>query len=112
MPGALARGPAFGRRKSDRGADRDPAGVLAGDVVAVDDVHRKYLIRPVADAGLKPRPGHAWTIGRASLPERLDRELQHVSELPVPADAVKQIVPVDGAVPQPAAVEIDPHHLG
>src|SRR5947209_2305844 len=111
MSGALARWPAFRGRKADRGADRDPARVLADDVVAVDHVYRKDLIGPVADAGLKPRPRHAWTIGRSGLPERFDGELQHVGELPVPANAVKQIMPIDGAVPQPAGVEVDPHHL-
>src|SRR3954453_13756531 len=112
MPGTLACRFAFRRRKPNGGADRDPAGVLAGDVVAIDHVDGKNLVRPVAHAGLEPRPHHAWHFRRAGLAKGFDRPLQGVGEFPVEAQAIEQIVPVDDAVPQPAAVKIDPHRLG
>src|SRR5881398_249607 len=98
MAAALTRRPAFRRWKPDRGSDRDPAGVLAGDVVAVDQVERENLVRPVANAGLEPRPRDTGDIGRASLAEGFYGELQYVGEFPVPADAVEQIMAVDRAV--------------
>src|SRR6266568_3554235 len=112
MAGALARGPAFRRRKADRGAERDPVGVLACYVVAVDQVDRKDLVGPVAHAGLKPRPDGTGNIRGADLAERFDGPLQGFGELPVEAGAVGQVVPVGHTIPQPAAVEIDPHVLG
>src|SRR4051812_35039128 len=112
MTGALARGFAFRYRKPDRGPDRDPGGILAHDVAAVDDIDGKDLVGPVADAGLKPGPDHARNIGRAGLTECLDRPLQDIGELPVEANAIEQVMPVNGAIPQPAAVEVDPHGFG
>src|SRR5437879_2271794 len=54
MAGAPVFGVGFGCWKADRGADRDPVGVLTRDVVAVDQVDRKNLAGPVAHTGLKP----------------------------------------------------------
>src|ERR1700686_3884247 len=99
MAGTLACGFSFRDRKADRGADRDPVGIFAGDVAAVDEIDREDLIGPVTNAGLKSGPDHAWDIGCAGLPERLDRPLQDIGEFPVETEAVGQIMPVDGAVP-------------
>src|SRR5438270_3873828 len=112
MTGTLARGFAFRYRKPDRSPDRDPVGILAHDVAAVDDIDGKDLVGPVAHAGLKPGPDHARNIGRAGLTESLDRPLQDIGELPVEANAIEQVMPINGAVPQPAAVEVDPHGFG
>src|SRR3981081_3229816 len=101
MAGALARGFAIGCGKPDRGADREPVGIFAGDVTAVDKIDGEDLVRPVPHTGLKPRPDDAWDIGGAGLPERLDRPLQDVGEFPVEPDAIEQVMPVDSAVPQP-----------
>src|ERR1700704_2821663 len=107
MAGALACGPALGDRETDRGAKRDPVGVFAHDVVAVDQIDRKNLVGPVTHTGLESGPDPTWNIGLARVAIGLDGPLQGVGELPVKADAVGEIMPVDGAVPQPAAVEID-----
>src|SRR5438552_13766357 len=112
MTGTLVLGLCALDRKTDRGADRDPVGVFASDVVAVDHVDRKLFARPPAYPGLKPRPHCARYIGRTGLAERFNRPLQGVGEFPVEADAIEQIVPVGAAVPQPAAVDVDPHGLG
>src|SRR4051795_4109436 len=98
MAGALARGSAFRRWKPDRGADRDPVGVFALDVAAIDQVERENLVGPVANAGLKSRPGYARPIRRPALPEAFQRQLQAFGEFPVPADTVQQEMAVDGAV--------------
>jgi hypothetical protein len=108
MAGTLARRFAFRYWK----ADRDPVGIFAHDVAAIDDIDGKYLVGPVAYAGLKPGPDHARNIGRAGLTKCLDRPLQHVGELPVEANAIEQVMPISRAVPQPAAVEVDPHGFG
>src|SRR5438876_1097265 len=99
MAGTLARGFPFRYWKPDRRTDRDPVGILAHDVAAVDDIHRENLVGPVTDAGLKPRPDHARNIGRAGLAECLDGPLQDIGKLPVEADPIEQVMPVDGAVP-------------
>src|SRR3981189_2205873 len=109
MAATLARGFTVRDRKTDRGADRDPVGILAHDVASVYDIEREYLVGPVTDAGLKPRPDHARNIGGASLAECLDRPLQDIGELPVEANTIEQVMSIDGAVPQPAAIEVDPH---
>jgi diguanylate cyclase (GGDEF)-like protein len=59
MAGTVMLGLAARHWKPDRGPDRDPVGVFARDVAAVDEVDREDLVRPVAHAGLKPRPDHA-----------------------------------------------------
>src|SRR5439155_4087802 len=92
-----------GRREADGGAERDPVGILAGDVPAIDQVDGEYLVGPVAHAGLKPRLHHACDLRGSGLAVRLDRPLQRVGELPVEADAIGQIVPIDRAIPEPAA---------
>src|SRR6266567_2068271 len=112
MAGTLARWFTVRYRKPDRRTDRDPVGILAHDVAAVDDIDRENLVGPVTNAGLKPRPDHARNIGRAGLAECLDCPLQDIGELPVEANAIEQVMPIDVAVPQPAAVEIDPHGFG
>src|SRR5260370_31119741 len=109
MAGTLTRGLAVWYGKSDRGPDREPVGVFAGDVAAVDDIDRENLVGPVTHASLKPRPDHAWDIGRAGLTECLDRPLQDIGELPVETSAIWQIVPIEGTIPKPAAIDIDPH---
>src|SRR5258705_9078490 len=106
MAGTLTRRFTVRYGKADCGPDRDPVGILAQDVPAVDEIDRKDLVGPVTDAGLKPRPDHARSIGCAGLTECLDRPLQDIGELPVEADAIEQVMPVDGAVPQPATVEV------
>src|SRR4029079_18057298 len=111
MAGALVFWFGFRRRKTDRGANRDPVGVLTRDVVAVNDIDGEYLVGPVAHAGLESRADGAWNIRRTRLPERLDRPLQGLGELPVKARAIEQIMPVGHAVPPSAAVEVDPHVL-
>src|SRR5229473_3925476 len=111
MAGTLARGFTLRYRKPDRRPDRDPVGILAHDVAAVDDIDRENLVGPVTDAALKPGPDHARNIRRAGLTECFDRPLQDIGELPVQADAIDQVMPIEGAVPQPAAVEVDPHGL-
>ena len=75
-------------------------------------IDRENLVGPVTHAGLKPRPDDAWGIGRAGLTECLDRPLQDFGEFPVEADAIGQIMPVDRAVPEPAAIDVDPHGFG
>src|SRR6266446_9485250 len=97
MAGTLARGFALRYGKPDRRADRDPVGILAHDVAAVDDIDRENLVGPVTDAGLKPGPDHARNIGRAGLTECLDRPLQDIGELPVEANAIEQVMPINGA---------------
>src|SRR6266852_2032702 len=109
MAGTLARGSALRYRKPDRRPDRDPVGILAQDVATIDDIDRENLVGPITDAGLKPRPDHAWDIGRAGLTECLDRPLQDIGELPVETEAIGQIMTIDRAVPKPAAIDIDPH---
>src|SRR6476469_9820236 len=104
MAGTLTRGFAARHRKPDRRPDRDPVGILAQDVVAVDEIDRENLVRAVANASLKPRPDHARMFGGARLAECLDRPLQDIGELPVESNAIEQVMPVDGAVPQPAAI--------
>ena len=89
MAGAMVLGLAAGHRETDRGADRDPVGVFARDVAAVDHVDRENLVRPVAHAGLKSRPDHARRIRLARLAERLDGPLQGFGEFPVEADAIE-----------------------
>src|SRR5215208_2206040 len=100
---------AAGHREPDRGADRDPVGVLARDVAAVDQIDRENLVRPVTHAGLKPRLDHAWRIRLAGLAKGFDGPLQGFRELPVEPDAVHQIMAIDAAVPQPAAIEVEAH---
>src|SRR6266446_9942698 len=112
MAGTLARAFTVRYGKADRGSDRDPVGILAHDVATVDDIDGKDLVGPIADAGLKPGPDHAWNIGRPDLTECLDRPLQDIGKLPVEANAIEQVMPINGAVPQPAAVEVDPHGFG
>src|SRR6185312_6922209 len=85
---------AAGHRETDRGAERDPVGVFARDVAAIDQVDRKNLVRPVAHAGLKPRLDHARRIRLARLPKGFDGPLQGFRELPVEPDSVEQIVSV------------------
>src|ERR1700674_2605676 len=109
MPGPLSRGLALRDRKPDRGPDRDPIGVFTRDVAAVDDIDRKNFVGPIANTGLKPWPDHAGDVGCAGLAERLDRPLQDIGEFPVETEAVGQIMSVDGAVPQPATIDVDPH---
>src|SRR4030081_1079136 len=109
MAATLTRGLAVRYWKPDRGPDREPVGVFAGDVAAVDDIDRENLVGPVTHAGLKPRPDHALDIGRAGLTECLDRPLQDIGEFPVETEAISQIMPIARAVPKPAAVDIDPH---
>src|SRR6266403_2797757 len=109
MAGTLTRGLAVRYGKPDRGPDRQPVGALAVDVAAVDDIDRENLVGPVTYASLKPRPDHAWDIGRAGLTECLDRPLQDIGEFPVETEAIGQIMPIDRAVPKPATVDIDPH---
>ena len=48
---------AVGHRETDRGAERDPVGVLARNVAAIDQIDRKNLVRPVTHAGLN----RGWT---------------------------------------------------
>src|SRR5690349_7254393 len=55
MAGALPRRLAVGYWKADGRPDRDPVGVFAGDVVAVYDIDREDLVRPIAHAGLETR---------------------------------------------------------
>src|SRR5216684_193599 len=112
MAGTLARGFAVRYGKPDRRANSDPVGIFARDVAAVDEIDRENLIGPVTNAGLKSRPDHAWDIGCAGLAEGLDRPLQDIGEFPVETEAIDQIMPVDGAVPKPATIEVDPHGLG
>src|SRR3981081_3157930 len=109
MAATLTRGLAVRYGQPDRGPAPEPGGALAGDVAAVDDIDRENLVGPVTHAGLKPRPDHALDIGRAGLTECLDRPLQDVGEFPVETEAIGQIMPIDRAVPKPAAVDIDPH---
>src|SRR4029079_10689391 len=109
MAGALVFWFGFRRRKTDRGANRDPVGVLTRDVVAVNDIDGEYLIGPVAHAGLKPWPDRTRNIRGARLPERFDRPLQGLGEFPVEAGAIQQIMTVGHPIPQPAAIEVDPH---
>src|SRR3982074_3089661 len=109
MAATLARGLAVRYGKPYRGPDREPVGVSAGEVAAVDDIDRENLVGPVTHAGLKPRPDHALDIGRAGLTECLDRPLQDIGEFPVDNEAIGQIMPIDRAVPKPAAGDIDPH---
>src|SRR3979409_903338 len=106
MPGALSRRLAFRDRKPDRGPDRDPVGIFAGDVAAVDEIDRENLVGPVTNAGLEPWPDHAGDVGCAGLPARPNRPLQDIGEFPVEAEAVSEVVPVGGAVPKPAAIEV------
>src|SRR6202171_1212178 len=112
MPTTLARGFTVRYRKTDGRANGDPVGIFAHDVAAVDDVDRENLIGPVTNAGLKSRPDHAWDIRCAGLAECLDRPLQDIGEFPVETDAIGEIMPVDGAVPKPAAIDVDPHGFG
>src|ERR1700692_3538696 len=98
--------------KPDRGSDRDPVGILAHDVATVDDIDGKDLVGPITNAGLEPGPDHARNIGRAGLTECLDGPLQDIGKLPVEANAIEQVMPINGAVPKPAAVEVDPHGFG
>src|SRR5712692_12031293 len=91
VPGTLTCRLAFRRRKSDRGPDRDPVGILAGYVAAVDDIDRKNLVGPVTHAGLKPRLNDAWDIRCAGLAEGFQRQLQHIGEFPVEAQAIGQV---------------------
>src|SRR5258708_7704177 len=112
MAATLARGFTVRYRKPDGRANSDPVGIFAHDVAAVDDIDRENLIGPVTNAGLKSRLDHAWDIGCAGLAECLDRPLQDIGEFPVETEAIGQIMPVDGAVPVPAAIEVDPHGLG
>src|SRR5436305_72408 len=98
MAGALARRPAFRRWKPDRGAERDPVGVFALDIAAVDQVNGENLVRAVADAGLKPRPGYARHIRLPGLSERLQRQLEYIGEFPIPANAIEQVMSIDGTV--------------
>src|SRR6266404_3819412 len=112
MAGTLARGFTVRYGKPDRGPDRDPVGIFAMDVAAVDEIDRENLIGPVTNAGLKSRPDHAWDIGCAGLAEGFDRPLQDFGEFPVETEAIGQIMPVDDAVPKPAAIEVDPHGFG
>src|SRR5205814_9521368 len=102
---------AAGHRETDRGTERDPIGVLAHDVAAVDQVDRENLVRPVTHAGLKPRLDHAWRIRLARLPKGFDGPLQGFRELPVEADSVGQVVSIDAAVPEPAAINVDAHRF-
>src|SRR3954447_20644849 len=76
MAGTLARRSAFRRWKPDRGSERDPVGVFALDIAAIDQVDRENLVGPVTHAGLKPWPGHARNVGLAGLPEGFQRQLQ------------------------------------
>ena len=72
----------------------------------VDEIDGKNLVGTIAYTGLKSRLQLAWDIGLARLPEGFKRQLQNVGEFPVEAYAVGQVVPIGGAIPQPAAVEI------
>src|SRR5215218_1275389 len=112
MTGAMVLRLAAGHRETDRGAERDPVGVLARDVAAVNQVDRENLVRPVTHAGLKPRLDHAWRIRLARLPKGFDGPLQGVGELPVETRAIGEEMPIGHAVPQPAAIEVDPHGFG
>src|SRR4030088_3816375 len=109
MAATLARGLSVRSGKPDRGPDREPVGVFAGDVAAVDDIDRENLVGPVTHAGLKPRPDHALDIGRAGLTECLDRPLQDIGEFPVETEAIGQIVTIEGTIPKPAAINLDRH---
>ena len=60
---SMAGGAIALRRKSDRGAQRDPVGIFPGDVVAIDQIDRKDFVGPVADPGLRPRPDRARNVG-------------------------------------------------
>src|SRR5437879_1198379 len=111
MAGPLAGRLAAGHRETDRGAERDPVGVLARDVAAIDQIDRENFVRPVTHAGLKPRLDHARRIRSAGLAERFDRPLQGFGELPVEPDSVEQIMAIDAAVPEPAAIQVDAHRL-
>src|SRR4051812_24203006 len=102
MAGAVMLGRDAADRKPDRGADGDPVGVFAGDVAAVDDVDREYLVRSVADTGLETRLHDACDLGGASLPVCLDRPLQGAGEFPIKADAVGQVMAIHRAIPEPA----------
>src|SRR5258708_10632509 len=112
MAATLARGFTVWYRKPDGHANSDPVGIFARDVAAVYNVDRENLIGPVTNAGLKSRPDQAWDIGCAGLAECLDRPLQDIGEFPVETEAIGQIMPVDDAVPKPAAIEVDPHGFG
>src|SRR5450631_1370781 len=59
MSGPTADGFVFRCRKTDRGPDRDPAGVFAGNIMTKDDVDRENLVRPIAHAALESRPHRA-----------------------------------------------------
>src|SRR3981081_22931 len=109
MPGPLPRRLAFRDGKPDRGPDRDPVGIFAGDIAAVDDIDRENLVGEVTHTGLKPWPNHAGEVGCAGLAKRLDGPLQDMGEFPVETYAVAQVMPVGNAVPQPAAIDVDPH---
>src|SRR4030095_5766712 len=61
-----------GHRKADGGAERDPVGVFAHDVAAIDEVDRKNLVRPVTHAGLEPRLDDARPIRMACLSKGFD----------------------------------------
>src|SRR5262245_37501784 len=111
MARALVLGLGSLDREADRGADGEPARAFAGDVMPEDHIQREDFARPVAHAGLKARLHRAGGVGRSGLAERFDGPLQGIGELPVEADAVEREVLVAGAIPQPAAVEINAHRL-
>src|SRR5215208_5132184 len=112
MAGTLTRGPTFRYGKADRGPDRDPVGVFASDVAAVNDVYRENLVGPITHACLQSRPYYAGHVSGACLAECLDGPSQDVGEFPVETDTVGQIMPVDRLVPKPTAIDVDPHGFG
>src|SRR5712691_4622495 len=104
--------PARGR-EADGGRDGEPVGVFAVDVTAVNEVDGKYIDRPPTQAGLKPRlRDRGYRLGGAGLTEYLRGEgVDVVGGSPIDSEAVGQVVAIENAVPLPAAVDVDPHHL-
>src|SRR6185369_13806877 len=75
MTGTLVVGLAARRRKTNGGADGDPARALARDIVPENHVDREDVIGPVAHPGLETRPHNARRIALSRLPEHFDGPL-------------------------------------
>src|ERR1043166_8786219 len=107
LPGLLAF-----RRKADAGRECDPVRVLARDIAAEDQVHREAVDRAPAQADLDARLDEAPYLGLAELAEHFGRQRPDiVGRAPVEPGAVGEVVPVGDAVPRPAGVDVDPHHV-
>src|SRR4051812_28556383 len=86
------------RSKADVQAERDPVGVLAGDVAAVNQVDIYILHRRIAQSQLRARLADA--VGRADrqagagLPEHLTDQRERLDESPFEAGAPSKPVQV------------------